>query len=133
MVTGKPLEMGGSAGRREATGRGVMIVAREVCQAPRIRHQGRRGSAFKVSATWARCPPTCSPTSAPRSSPSADWKSGVVCAAGLDIPALIEYARKTRTVAGFSGAEPLTNDQLFALDLEILIPAALENQITIAM
>ena len=59
-----------------------------------------------------------------------DWKGGVYNAAGLDIPGLIEYTHKNKTVAGFSAAEPLTNDQLFALDLDVLIPAALENQIT---
>ena len=59
-----------------------------------------------------------------------DWKGGVYNKAGLDVPALIEYTRRNKTVAGFTAAEPLTNDELFALDLDMLIPAALENQIT---
>ena len=59
-----------------------------------------------------------------------DWKGGVYNANGLDVPALIEHTRRNKTVAGFGGAEPLTNEQLFALDVDILIPAALENQIT---
>src|SRR5262249_35862280 len=61
-----------------------------------------------------------------------DWKGGVYNAGGLDIPALIDYARQSKSVAGFKGGEALTNEQLFALDLDILIPAALENQITMA-
>jgi len=62
----------------------------------------------------------------------ADWKGGVYNDKGLDIPKLVEHARATKTVAGFRGGEPLTNDELFKTDLDILIPAALENQITIA-
>src|SRR5205823_7593989 len=60
----------------------------------------------------------------------ADWKGGVYNAKGLDIPKLLEHAGRNKTVAGFPGAEPLTNEQLFTLDLDILVPAALENQIT---
>ena len=59
-----------------------------------------------------------------------DWKGGVYNANGLDIEKLIDYAQQQKTVAGFSGGEPLTNEQLFALDVDVLIPAALENQIT---
>ena len=59
-----------------------------------------------------------------------DWKGGVYNARGLDIPALMQYAAGTSTVEGFPDAEPLTNQQLFTLDLDVLIPAALENQIT---
>jgi len=51
---------------------------------------------------------------------------------GLDIPALFDYAGRNHTVQGFPGGEALTNDELFKLELDILIPAALENQITMA-
>src|SRR6185503_6184585 len=60
-----------------------------------------------------------------------DWKGGVFNAKGLDIAALLEHVGQHKTVAGFSGGEPLTNEDLFKLDVDILIPAALENQITI--
>jgi glutamate dehydrogenase (NAD(P)+) len=131
VVTGKPLEMGGSAGRREATGRGVMIVARESAKHTGFDIKGARigvqgfGNVGSVSADLLA-------EIGARVVAVSDWKGGVYNAAGLDIPALIEYTQQTKTVAGFSGGEPLTNDQLFALDLEILIPAALENQITMA-
>jgi glutamate dehydrogenase/leucine dehydrogenase len=52
-------------------------------------------------------------------------------AKGLDIAALLEHVGRHKTVAGFPGAEPLSNEDLFKLDVDILIPAALENQITI--
>jgi glutamate dehydrogenase (NAD(P)+) len=131
VVTGKPVEMGGSAGRREATGRGVMIVARESA-----RH---RGFDIKGASVGVQGFGNVGSVSADllaevgaKVVAVSDWKGGVYNAAGLDIPALIEYTRQNKTVAGFSAAEPLTNEQLFALDLDILIPAALENQITMA-
>ena len=131
VVTGKPLEMGGSAGRREATGRGVMIVARESAKHVGFDIKGARigvqgfGNVGSVSADLLA-------GIGAKIVAVSDWKGGVYNAAGLDIPALIEHTRQNKTVAGFTGAEPLTNDQLFALDLDILIPAALENQITMA-
>ena len=53
-------------------------------------------------------------------------------AAGLDVPELLAYCAVHKTIAAFPKAEPLTNEQLFELDVDILIPAALENQITAA-
>jgi glutamate dehydrogenase (NAD(P)+) len=131
VVTGKPVEMGGSAGRREATGRGVMIVARESAKHVGFDIKGARigvqgfGNVGSVSADLLA-------GIGAKIVAVSDWKGGVYNAAGLDVPALIEYTRRNKTVAGFTAAEPLTNDQLFALELDILIPAALENQITMA-
>jgi glutamate dehydrogenase/leucine dehydrogenase len=59
-----------------------------------------------------------------------DWKGGVYNEKGLDIGMLASYVRQHKTVEGFEGAETITNDQLFKLDVDVLIPAALENQIT---
>jgi glutamate dehydrogenase (NAD(P)+) len=131
VVTGKPVEMGGSAGRREATGRGVMIVARESARHVGFDIKGARigvqgfGNVGSVSADLIA-------EIGAKVVAVTDWKGGVYNAAGLDIPALIEYARSNRSVAGFPKGDPLSNDQLFGLDLDILIPAALENQITMA-
>jgi glutamate dehydrogenase/leucine dehydrogenase len=61
-----------------------------------------------------------------------DWKGGVYNPKGLDIAALIDWTKKQKTVAGFKNAEPLEGSKLFELDVDVLIPAALENQITIA-
>jgi glutamate dehydrogenase/leucine dehydrogenase len=60
-----------------------------------------------------------------------DWKGGVSNEKGLDLAALKDHVRQHQTVAGFTGASTLTNEELFALDVDVLIPAALENQITI--
>jgi len=130
VVTGKPLEMGGSLGRREATGRGVMIVARESAQhvgfeikdaTVAIQGFGNVGSvsAKLLSEAGAKIVGVT------------DWKGGVYNARGLDIGKLLVYNAEEKTVEGFTGGEPMTNEQLFALDVDVLIPAALENQITI--
>jgi glutamate dehydrogenase/leucine dehydrogenase len=59
-----------------------------------------------------------------------DWKGGVYNAKGLDIPKLLDWVGQHKTVDGFAGGEPLKGEELFKLDVDILIPAALENQIT---
>jgi glutamate dehydrogenase (NAD(P)+) len=129
VVTGKPLELGGSLGRHEATGRGVMIVTRESAkhvgfdiQGATVAIQGFGNvgsiSAELLSAIGARIVGVT------------DWKSGVYNAQGLDIQRLREHVTRNKTVEGFPGAEPITNEQLFALEVDVLIPAALENQIT---
>ena len=129
VVTGKPLELGGSLGRREATGRGVMIVARESAKHAGFDIKGATvgiqgfGNVGSVSAQL------LSEIGA-RVVAVTDWKGGVYNAGGLDIPKLIDHVTRHKTVEGFPGAEPLTNEQLFTLDLDVLIPAALENQIT---
>jgi glutamate dehydrogenase (NAD(P)+) len=129
VVTGKPLELGGSLGRHEATGRGVMIVTRESARHVGFDIQGAKvaiqgfGNVGSISAEL------LSEIGA-RIVAVTDWKSGVYNAQGLDVQRLSEHVRRSKTVEGFPGAEPITNQQLFALDVDVLIPAALENQIT---
>jgi len=130
VVTGKPVEMGGSLGRREATGRGVMIVTREAAKhcgldignaTVAIQGFGNVGSvsADLIAKLGARVVAVT------------DWKGGVYNQAGLDVAALIEYTKTHKTVDGFPGSEPFANDDLWGLDVDVLIPAALENQITL--
>ena len=59
-----------------------------------------------------------------------DWKGGVLNPKGLDIPELLAYAQTHKTVDGFPRGDPIDNEGLFALDVDVLIPAALENQLT---
>jgi glutamate dehydrogenase (NAD(P)+) len=129
VVTGKPIEMGGSLGRREATGRGVMIVTREAAKhlgldisrmTVAVQGFGNVGSvsADLISKLGAKIVAVT------------DWKGGVHNPAGLDITQMIEYAKRNKTIEGFPGGDPIENDQLFSLDVDVLVPAALENQIT---
>jgi len=129
VVTGKPIEIGGSLGRREATGRGVTICAREAAKhlgfdikGAKIGIQGFGNVGSVSGALLAEQGATIVAV--------ADFKGGVHNAKGLDMPALLEYAARNKTVAGFKGGDALTNEELFKTDVDILIPAALENQIT---
>lgn len=129
VVTGKPIEMGGSLGRREATGRGVMIATREAAKHLKIditkatvAVQGF-GNVGSVSADLLA-------KLGAKVVAVTDWKGGVYNARGLDIPKMLEYARERKTIDDFPGGESLTNEELFALQVDVLVPAALENQIT---
>ncbi len=129
VVTGKPVELGGSLGRREATGRGVMIVTREAAKHLGLDIQGARvaiqgfGNVGSVSAELLA-------GLGAKIVAVTDWKGGVFNPKELNIDQLIAYVKEHKTVEGFPGGEPLANDDLWGLDVDILIPAALENQIT---
>jgi glutamate dehydrogenase (NAD(P)+) len=130
VVTGKPVEMGGSLGRREATGRGVMIVTREAAKhlgfdikgaTVAVQGFGNVGSvsADLISRLGAKIVAVT------------DWKGGVYNEKGLDIAKMLDFARQHKTIDGFPGGQSLDNDELFGLDVDVLVPAALENQITL--
>jgi glutamate dehydrogenase (NAD(P)+) len=130
VVTGKPVELGGSLGRREATGRGIMIATRESAKHAGFNIKGATvaiqgfGNVGSVSADLLVRETGAVVVGV------ADWKGGVYSKKGLDVGALIDYVQQHKTVAGFPGADTLTNEELFKLDVDVLIPAALENQIT---
>ena len=129
VVTGKPIEMGGSLGRREATGRGAMIVAREAAKHLGFELNGSRvavqgfGNVGGIGAQLMA-------EQGAKIIGVTDWKGGVHNDKGLDIPKLQEWVAKNRSVAGFPGGEPLGQQELFKLNVDILVPAALEKQIT---
>jgi glutamate dehydrogenase (NAD(P)+) len=129
VVTCKPIEMGGSLGRREATGRGVMIVTREAAthlgfdiKGATVGVQGF-GNVGSVSAALLA-------GLGAKIVAVTDWKGGVFNRSGLDITRMLDYAKQHRTIDGFPGGEPFDNESLFRLELDVLVPAALENQIT---
>jgi glutamate dehydrogenase (NAD(P)+) len=129
VVTGKPIELGGSLGRREATGRGVMIVTREAARHAGLDIRGARigiqgfGNVGSVSAELLDA-------IGARIVAVTDWKGGVHNEAGLNVGKLLSYAREHKTVDGFPDGDAIGNDDLWGLGLDVLIPAALENQIT---
>jgi len=131
VVTGKPIELGGSLGRREATGRGVMIVTRESCQHVGVAIKNATVAVQGFGNVGSISAELIAKETGAKIVAVTDWKGGVSNKAGLDVPKLIEHVRQKKTVDGFPGGEPITNADLFKLDVDVLIPAALENQITI--
>src|SRR5215475_7546250 len=127
VVTGKPIEMGGSLGRREATGRGVMIVTREAAKHLKLEIKNATvavqgfGNFGSVSAELLA-------EQGAKIVAVTDWKGGVFNKNGLDVAKLLAHVRHSKTVDGFAGGEPLATADLFSLVVDILIPAALENQ-----
>jgi glutamate dehydrogenase (NAD(P)+) len=131
VVTGKPIELGGSLGRREATGRGVMIVTRESCTHLGIAIKNATVAVQGFGNVGSISAELIAKETGAKIVAVTDWKGGVYNKAGLDVPKLIEHAHQKKTVDGFPGGEPIANDDLFKLNVDVLIPAALENQITI--
>jgi glutamate dehydrogenase (NAD(P)+) len=129
VVTGKPLNIGGSRGRREATGRGVLICCDQAIQklgmdrektrvivqgfgnvgsnAAQLMHQ----AGYKVIGIG-------------------EWDGGLYNANGIDIDKLVEYKQRNGSIHGFAGAEKMATADLLISDCDILAPCAMENQIT---
>ena len=129
VVTGKPLELGGSAGRKEATGRGCMIVTREALKELGMPVRGTTvavqgfGNVGSIAAMLLE-------REGARITAISDRTGGVHNPQGIDIAAAIEYVRRNRDLDGFSGGDPISNDELLTLDVDVLLPAAMENVIT---
>ncbi len=129
VVTGKPLELGGSYGRREATGRGVITCLMETCRHLGVALQDARvvvqgyGNVAAVAARLAR-------VQGCRVVAVSDLKGGVYDPNGLDLDKLDAWVREHRFLEGFPGAESVSNAELLELPCDVLIPAAVQNQIT---
>ncbi|MEO6526020.1 MAG: Glu/Leu/Phe/Val dehydrogenase [Gemmatimonadaceae bacterium] len=129
VVTGKPVEMGGSLGRREATGRGCMIVTKEA-----LRHLGMKvaGTTLAVQgfgnvgsiAAQLLAREGC------KIKAISDRTGAYYNKNGIDVEAAVLYVQKHRTLEGFTDGEPITNEELLTSDVDVLLPAALENVIT---
>ncbi|MDR7522554.1 MAG: Glu/Leu/Phe/Val dehydrogenase [Armatimonadota bacterium] len=129
VVTGKPVPIGGSLGRVEATGRGVAIIAREAAKrlgmsldgaAVVVQGFGNVGSVAAVLLGQMGC----------RIIAASDTGGGVLNQKGLDPAKLLEHKERTGSVRGFPGTDTITNQDLLELPCDILVPSALEGQIT---
>ena len=129
VVTGKPIALGGSLGRREATGRGVAIVCTEAARRIGLELQGARvavqgfGNVGSVSAKLLA-------QAGARIVAVQDHGGTVFCGGGIDVAALSAHVAAHGSVAGFEAAEAWPNDSFWDVECEILVPAALERQIT---
>lgn len=129
VVTGKPVGLGGSLGRREATGRGVMICVNEAIkrfnltpQETRVVVQGS-GNVGGIGATLMH-------NAGYKIIAISEIASAIHNPNGIDVPAALEYLRVNRTFEGFTGAELISNKELLELECDVLAPCATENQIT---
>lgn len=129
VVTGKPVLLGGSVGRREATGRGVAFLANRALdtlglEAQKVSAivQGFGNVGMVAAQSLAR--------HGTRILGVSDVNGGVFNARGLDMNRLDDHVARHRTVAGFDGGDPLSNEELLLQECDILVPAAMERQVT---
>lgn len=129
VVTGKPLGLGGSPGRNEATGRGCVVVAEEAAQKAGISFDGATmvvqgfGNVGSAAAAIAH-------EHGAKILAVSDVRGGIYNPNGLDIPAVGKHMAETGSVVGFADADYISNEDLLELPCDILMPAALESQIT---
>ncbi|GAB4217794.1 MAG: Glu/Leu/Phe/Val dehydrogenase [Synechococcales cyanobacterium] len=130
VVTGKPLSVGGSLGREMATGRGVVITVREALAS---RGQSLVGATVVIQGfgNVGKAAALLFATAGARVIAISTGAGGVYNPAGLDIPALSSYHKQNQgRLTGFPGSQPISNEDLLTLPCDVLVPAALEGQIT---
>ncbi len=129
VVTGKPVDLGGSSGRREATGRGILFVTNEAIkrfgmspETTRVVVQGS-GNVGGIGAQLLH-------EAGYKVVAISDVHGGIYNPVGIDIPAALKHLQATRCFEDFAGVERVTNSELLELECDVLVPAATENQIT---
>jgi glutamate dehydrogenase (NAD(P)+) len=129
VVTGKPVEMGGSLGRREATGRGCMIVTRKALTRFGLPLRGARVAVQGFGNVGSIAALLLAEQGALVVAVS-DKSGGIYNPSGLDLADVQAWVREHRFLAGYPRAEAITNEQLLTVDCDVLLPAAMENVIT---
>jgi len=130
VITGKPLPLGGSAGRGDATARGGMYCIREACKVLGINPMGATCAIQGYGNAGQFAHKLGEELLGLKVVAVSDSKGGIYNPNGLPAQEVIAFKEKTGTVVGFPGAKSITNAELLELSVDILIPAALENQIT---
>jgi glutamate dehydrogenase (NAD(P)+) len=132
VITGKPIPLGGSEGRGDATARGGIYVTREAAKLLNINLRDKTmaiqgfGNAGQYAALLGY------EILGLKLVAASDSKGGIYNAKGLDPKQVVEHKLKTGSLQGFPGAESISNEELLELDVTVLFPAALENVITAA-
>jgi glutamate dehydrogenase (NAD(P)+) len=130
VVTGKPVSIGGSVGRHEATARGCLFVAEEACKAKKMSLRGATvavqgfGNAGSIAARLFA-------EKRAKIVAISDSRGGVTNPRGIDPIKALRYKERSGTVVGMPGASRISNDDLLTMKCDILVPAALENVITL--
>jgi glutamate dehydrogenase (NAD(P)+) len=129
VVTGKPLTIGGSLGRQEATARGALYCVREAVRKRQLSLRGIHVAVQGFGNVGSYLAQFLTEDGATVIAVS-DSASGLYNPNGIDVRAAIAHKRETGTLAGFRGADAITNDELLLLDCDVLAPCALEQVIT---
>ncbi len=128
VITGKPIALGGSLGRDRATGRGAVFVTVEAAKVKKldlkkatfaVQGFGNAGSNYAEILQ----------EHGPKLMGASDSSGAIMSKTGMDAGKLVAYKEKTGSVSGFPGSQPISNAELLQMDVDILSPAALENQI----
>ena len=129
VITGKPIAIGGSLGRNEATGRGLAYTVREAAKKINIDMKQATivvqgfGNAGQFASKLVE-------EQGAKTIAASDSQGAIINKDGIDVDALMKFKKETGTVAGFENAKSISNEELLETECTILIPAALENQIT---
>ena len=130
VVTGKPLSLGGSQGRSEATARGCLYALREACRIKDMSLKDARVAVHGFGNAGANIARLVAEDGA-RVVAACDSKAGIYSETGIDIDEALKYKAKTSSLAGLRGCKEISPDDIMAVDCDILLPSALENAITL--
>lgn len=130
VITGKPIPVGGSLGRGDATARGAMYTIREAANhlgidlsKAKVAIQGFGNAGYFAAILAAEL-------FGSKVVAVSDSKGGIMMESGFDAEAVSAYKTKTGSVVGFPGSKPISNEELLEMDVDVLLPSALENVIT---
>jgi glutamate dehydrogenase (NAD(P)+) len=130
VVTGKPVALGGSKGRDEATARGCWYVIREACKVKHI-HLNNAKVVIQGFGDVGNTTARLLHEDGAKIIGLSDSRGGVINLQGIDVHEALKHKQKAGSLEGLKGAEPLANAELLELKCDVLVPAALENQITL--
>jgi len=130
VITGKPIPLGGSLGRGDATARGAVYC---VIEAAKVLGMDLKGASVAIQGygnAGYHCGTLMQALTGSKIVAMTDSRGGVYDANGVDPEAVFQHKRNTGSVSGFNGLRSITNDEILELDVDVLIPAAIENVIT---
>jgi glutamate dehydrogenase (NAD(P)+) len=130
MITGKPLCLGGSCGRNDATARGGMYAVREAAKALGIDLKGKTAAVQGYGNAGYHAHELAQELLGMKVVAVSDSRGGIYNEKGLDLQKVSAHKADTKSVVNFAGAQNITNQELLQLDVTVLAPAAMENQIT---
>ena len=130
VVTGKPISLGGSQGRAEATARGCLYALREACRVTGMSLDGARVAVHGFGNAGANIARLVALDGA-RVVAACDSKSGIYCESGIDVDEALKQKEVTKSLAGLKGTKEMAPEDMIGIDCDILLPSALENAITL--